>query len=81
MSANFTWRQWRYGYWNKQLVDRWLYAADGALLDVPIDRIPAMPEQLAAIVGAEQEEAPEVAATFVQRIVEALPAGKTSLCG
>lgn len=77
---DFHWRHWTYSYWNKELVEQWLFVSDPVLLADPIDRIPAMPEQLASIARAEPAEASAVTKAFIQRILHELPAG-TSFCG
>ncbi len=75
------WRQWSYNQWNERLVDRYLLVGDAATADHPVDRIPATPEELALIAGADPSEAAAVAQAFVQRIVDQLPMGKKSFCG
>src|SRR5688572_20747406 len=79
--SNFRWSDWNYNYWNSQLVERWLCVDEQSdLLVVPIDRIPAMPEQLALIVGADAAEANAVADAFITQVKKELPPG-TSFCG
>lgn len=77
----FHWQDWTYTYWNLQLIERWLYVdQDDELLAVPIDRIPAMPEQLSLIVGANVLEANSVADALIRQAKNELPSG-TSFCG
>jgi hypothetical protein len=77
----FHWAGWNYTYWNKELIDRWLYVSDGdELLSIPIDRIPATPEELSLLVGAQAGEATAVADAFIAQVKLELPPGR-SFCG
>ena len=73
------WRNWNYEVWNSRLVEYCLTSArDGRTS--PVERIPATPEELAAVAGVSAEDSYAVVDAFVGTVVLQLPQGR-SFCG
>jgi hypothetical protein len=74
------WDRWHYDAWNERLIAHYFRPRDPALLDRPVDSLPATPEDLAEVAGATSSDADQVAAAFVAQIAARLPKHKISFC-
>jgi hypothetical protein len=74
------WERWTYGQWNERLIKHYFRTDDRGVLDQPVDRLPATPEDLALAAGAPEADADRAADAFIRQIVASLPHGRMSFC-
>jgi hypothetical protein len=74
------WRECTYADWNRRLVAHH-FVATGSLIDEPVERIPATPEELVVVTEDPTADPSSVVEAFVERIREQVPYGEESFSG
>jgi hypothetical protein len=75
-----SWREWTYAEWNRRLLEHVL-CGEGSILQEPVERIPATPEELLSVVQDLAAAPEEVQAAFVGAVKQQLPFGEESFSG